>query len=438
MSSDQKKIGSLKDRIARFDNPDAEPVVPRTSFGYGGSARKEPGNNPGKGLIGNRIPSYNARNVPPELFVAGKKQIENRGLYGNRLSGVSDHERPIASTLPVSTGRVRIADPSETRHTGRPLLEDHCSQPVEGPSQAIISSGGNAIAASNLSVRAPDRLPSNPVAVVARATEKVHPDDTCNAEVDLLEAGFGHSTAQQQKYEDRSDLGTASMEEVIAFTIPGALTSQSMGKHEMTSRVPACEEGGGSLLVDATQNVKPPASLSSTDRLTLPGSSLLPSSGDHDDAIRPPGLSAVSSTITLSLEDIRVPAVGGPETQMRVGSEDPQFEILSLPRRSDREATFRARDIETSAAHPEQCSDTQSTEAGPGDKPVETDTAGFINPEQPAVESPDRIVESGYRTASAEQYAVKGAAGFHEEFVKTRKGQYEIQPVNSVALKRSA
>jgi hypothetical protein len=434
MSSDQKKIGSLKDRIARFDNPDAEPVVPRTSFGYGGPARKEPGNNPGKGLIGNRIPSYNARNVPPELFVAGKKTIENRGLYGNRISGVSDHERHIAIALTASTGTVGTNESSYRRNTGQPSLEDRCSQPVEGSSRLIVSTGGEPVVASNLSIQKPNPLLLK--APVSRATETGNTKGSYDTEVDLpKEAGVADSTTQQPKYNDQSDLGITFMEEVMAPILPGAI-HQSDGTDEITSRLPEDEEGSGCLLVDAAQNVEQPASLSSPRGLVLP-SSFLPSGGAHVDALRPSGPLAVCNSTTPSLEDIRVPVVEGPETRTRVESEDQQLGSLLMPRRFDRETgTSRAGSGEPSITHPEPYCDTavenardkrcQSIEAESRDKAVESHTVGYINPEQPAVDSPVWL-ESDNRIASAEQDPVKGAAGFHEDFVKTRKGQYEIQ-----------
>lgn len=98
-SNSQAKIGSLKDRIAKFNNPDSTPLVPQSAFGYGAPPKADPSQVQGKGLIGNRIPSYNAKNIAPEVILGTRKKVENRGLYGNRIPAFAKSDGPLASSV---------------------------------------------------------------------------------------------------------------------------------------------------------------------------------------------------------------------------------------------------------------------------------------------------------------------------------------------------
>ena len=435
MSSDQKKIGSLKDRIARFDNPDAEPVVPRNAFGYGGSARKESGSTTGRGLIGNRIPSYNARNVPPELFVAGKKPIENRGLYGNRISGVSDHERSVSSTYPSSTVKLGRTDRSDVTSMDRPFEEERCHQPAEESSRVNTPTAGENPVASKLT---PGSLPSTPAAPVARATGTDSTSASYDAKLVPAEAaGVTDRAPQQQECEEQSNFRSVPIKETEVPTSSNPNHPQSAASSRIASNKSECEEGTGRLLADAVQNTGQPAFLLDAQALATPDSLLLARAGSHVDALGLSDSSAVSSTIAPSLKCIGGPFLENSEAGRRIEPEEQGFRSVLVPTRSDREVdTSPSKSVESSPTGPEEISDaavtmkrnirSQLIEAGSRDKAVEFDSAGFGYSEQPAVGS-HIPVESENRVAPAEQDPVNGAAGFHDDFLKTRKGQSETQ-----------
>jgi hypothetical protein len=129
-SNSQAKIGSLKDRIAKFNNPDSTPLVPQSAFGYGAPPKADPSQVQGKGLIGNRIPSYNAKNIAPEVIVGTRKKVENRGLYGNRIPAFAKSDGSLASSVerPRSPrdGRLEIRrDPGQSSASGEDAGDLH-------------------------------------------------------------------------------------------------------------------------------------------------------------------------------------------------------------------------------------------------------------------------------------------------------------------------
>ena len=73
--------GSLKDRIAQFNNPSATPLIPNNPYGVPGGA----GSVGGRGLVGNRLPSLDPKTAG---MIGGQRRIsENKGLIGNRIPG---------------------------------------------------------------------------------------------------------------------------------------------------------------------------------------------------------------------------------------------------------------------------------------------------------------------------------------------------------------
>ena len=86
--------GSLRDRIARFENPSAAPLVPTHAFGTAGPT--QPSSSVRSGLIGNRLPSLDPKTAG---MVGGARKVsENRGLIGNRIpSGVGNAQKAASS-----------------------------------------------------------------------------------------------------------------------------------------------------------------------------------------------------------------------------------------------------------------------------------------------------------------------------------------------------
>ncbi|ODN97252.1 hypothetical protein L198_03815 [Cryptococcus wingfieldii CBS 7118] len=72
--------GSLRDRIAKFNNPDAPPPVPKK---YTPPAPVQ------RGLIGNRIPSLDPKTAGILGKAPEKRVVENKGLIGNRIPSLS-------------------------------------------------------------------------------------------------------------------------------------------------------------------------------------------------------------------------------------------------------------------------------------------------------------------------------------------------------------
>lgn len=131
-SNKQTKAGSLKDRIAQFNNPDSSPLVPKSAFGYGAPTKPESSQIRGKGLIGNRIPSYNAKNIAAEMIVGAPKKVENRGLYGNRIPALAKPDS--TSKLPAEAHAISEGNEGgeETRHSA---LQGDVSTP---PAQEVV------------------------------------------------------------------------------------------------------------------------------------------------------------------------------------------------------------------------------------------------------------------------------------------------------------
>ncbi|OCF30699.1 hypothetical protein I316_07663 [Kwoniella heveanensis BCC8398] len=100
--------GSIKDRIAKFNNPSAPPPIPKQHFAKGLGA----GNSQGiqsRGLVGNRIPSLDPKTAGMiNTGGGGARRIsENRGLIGNRIPsmGSQGHVNPVTGQLTgTSTG----------------------------------------------------------------------------------------------------------------------------------------------------------------------------------------------------------------------------------------------------------------------------------------------------------------------------------------------
>ncbi|WVF71188.1 hypothetical protein IAT40_005988 [Kwoniella sp. CBS 6097] len=94
-SGPQQRIvsGSIKDRIAKFNNPSAPPPIPKQHFAKGLGA----GNSQGiqsRGLVGNRIPSLDPKTagmINTGVGGGGSRRIsENRGLIGNRIPSMGN------------------------------------------------------------------------------------------------------------------------------------------------------------------------------------------------------------------------------------------------------------------------------------------------------------------------------------------------------------
>ena len=135
-SSQQTRVGSLRDRIAKFNNPDSTPLVPQSAFGYGAPIKSDSSQLQDRGLIGNRIPSYNAKNIAPDVIAGSRKKVENRGLYGNRIPALTKPDgltTPGKEPLPLSDGELSESQ----KHGAAPNSSD------QGNDKQVLQQVGN-------------------------------------------------------------------------------------------------------------------------------------------------------------------------------------------------------------------------------------------------------------------------------------------------------
>ena len=93
--------GSLKDRIAKFNNPSATPLVPTHAFGTAGPTM--PSSASQRGLIGNRIPSLDPKTAGMVGNSQGQRKVsDNKGLFGNRVPSSSSSPGLVPAPAPAS------------------------------------------------------------------------------------------------------------------------------------------------------------------------------------------------------------------------------------------------------------------------------------------------------------------------------------------------
>ncbi|KAK6909780.1 hypothetical protein I203_103802 [Kwoniella mangroviensis CBS 8507] len=184
--------GSLKDRIAKFNNPSAPPPVPRSQFPH-----SQPSVQRG-GLIGNRIPSLDPKsagmiNSGGGGHPVGNRRIsENRGLIGNRIPSMGSSGQiylqnqstgssnsgstPSSATIPkpstgtgTGTGGARSASPSGSVDSSAATLESSNS-PITSRSSSPPTSPGAGIPPSLLAASLPTLDDSGPGAATPSST----------------------------------------------------------------------------------------------------------------------------------------------------------------------------------------------------------------------------------------------------------------------------
>ncbi|WVQ99680.1 hypothetical protein IAU59_006819 [Kwoniella sp. CBS 9459] len=134
--------GSIKDRIAKFNNPSAPPPIPKQHFAKGLGA----GNSQEiqrRGLVGNRIPSLDPKTAGMINTGGGSRRIsENRGLIGNRIPsmGSQGNVNPVTGQLTgTSTG-----GNSGNSGPGTPIGSSTAANAAGGPKPATARSASPA------------------------------------------------------------------------------------------------------------------------------------------------------------------------------------------------------------------------------------------------------------------------------------------------------
>ncbi|KAL7418577.1 hypothetical protein Q5752_007035 [Cryptotrichosporon argae] len=145
--------GSLKDRIALFNNPGSAPPVPAHPFGSAGPAPAGSSHARG-GLIGNRIPSLGARGADYVVVSgAGARKAESRGLIGNRIPSVGRGVLPGvgSGTGGVTPPALRASSPVGSADSSAPSGTVGSGSPsASGQSSPATSPGGLNLAALGL------------------------------------------------------------------------------------------------------------------------------------------------------------------------------------------------------------------------------------------------------------------------------------------------
>lgn len=192
------KVGSLKDRIAKFNTPNSAPILPQQSFGFGARPRI-PSQGNQQGLIGNRIPSYNAKNsINPEIPGLKRSNVESRELYGNRIPSLSKPGAGPIVSEPLRTVSHSEGSTSQNLYaTSKPSLPEistlrtdatQSDKVPESPISTMVEPSETT--ASNLDVEstyALSRIPSNvsnatSVAIVGRSQPSDGGDSALQAE----------------------------------------------------------------------------------------------------------------------------------------------------------------------------------------------------------------------------------------------------------------
>ncbi|KAI9639267.1 uncharacterized protein MKK02DRAFT_29367 [Dioszegia hungarica] len=161
---------SLKDRIAKFNNPSAAPLLPTHAFGTAG-----PGTGAGgpskKGLYGNRIPGLDpksAGHIPSSGSL--RKVSESRGLIGNRIpssvsggsvaglaaSNTGSGGNPIPAPKSTVSAVGRPSSPTESMDSSTPSAPADSGSPGTSRSSSPPTSPGGGLPPSLLAATLPD------------------------------------------------------------------------------------------------------------------------------------------------------------------------------------------------------------------------------------------------------------------------------------------
>ncbi|GFZ46817.1 hypothetical protein JCM24511_04037 [Saitozyma sp. JCM 24511] len=120
--------GSLKDRIAKFNNPSAAPLVPTHPFGTSGPPTSSASHIRG-GLIGNRLPTLDPRTAG--VIGGFRRTSENRGMIGKRIPSASGRSGAGRSASP--TGSVDSSIASAAAGTSTSPGTSRSSSPPTSP-----------------------------------------------------------------------------------------------------------------------------------------------------------------------------------------------------------------------------------------------------------------------------------------------------------------
>ena len=122
--------GSLQDRIAKFNNPAASPLVPTRPFGQAGPAHSTApvGRS---GLIGNRLPTIDPKTAG---MVGGQRRSsENKGLIGNRIPSMGNIPKPSAGRSASPAGSIDSSVASAAAGSSTSPVTSRSSSPPTSP-----------------------------------------------------------------------------------------------------------------------------------------------------------------------------------------------------------------------------------------------------------------------------------------------------------------
>lgn len=181
--------GSLRDRIAKFNNPSAPPPVPKQHV---------PSAPVSRGMVGNRIPSLDRKSAGILGVTPDKRVPESKGMIGNRIPSVTGGGY---SPVPYqNTGSNSGGTPTKTAPAAAAAARD--TSPAGSASGSVDSSAASATVDNSVSptTSRSSTPPSSPGIAGTAATDNV-PPSLVAATLPSLNANLGTSTPSSTRAE---------------------------------------------------------------------------------------------------------------------------------------------------------------------------------------------------------------------------------------------
>lgn len=181
--------GSLRDRIAKFNNPSAPPPVPKQHV---------PSAPVSRGMVGNRIPSLDRKSAGILGVTPDKRVPESKGMIGNRIPSVAGGGY---SPVPYqNTGSNNGGTPTKTAPAAAAAARD--TSPAGSASGSVDSSAASATVDNSVSptTSRSSTPPSSPGTAGTAATDNV-PPSLVAATLPSLNANLGTSTPSSTRAE---------------------------------------------------------------------------------------------------------------------------------------------------------------------------------------------------------------------------------------------
>ncbi|KAE8539234.1 hypothetical protein D1P53_004332 [Cryptococcus gattii VGV] len=183
--------GSLRDRIAKFNNPSAPPPVPKQHV---------PSAPVSRGMVGNRIPSLDRKSAGILGVTPDKRVPESRGMIGNRIPSVTGGGY---SPVPYqNTGSNSGGTPTKTAPAAAAAAAARDTSPAGSASGSVDSSAASATVDNSVSptTSRSSTPPSSPGTAGMAATDNI-PPSLVAATLPSLNANLGTSTPSSTRAE---------------------------------------------------------------------------------------------------------------------------------------------------------------------------------------------------------------------------------------------